>query len=108
MNDPRGSIWRKWDLHIHTPDSIYHNFTDTDPWERFLRELEQLPSEFKVIGINRKDFDNGLVLKKKIEESDVIINVSGTSIAGIWTRKKRKDIYLSRVIVTRKIRTSKL
>jgi hypothetical protein len=19
MNDPRGSIWRKWDLHVHTP-----------------------------------------------------------------------------------------
>ena len=21
MNDPRGSIWRKWDLHVHTPSS---------------------------------------------------------------------------------------
>lgn len=21
MNSPRGSIWRKWDLHIHTPAS---------------------------------------------------------------------------------------
>lgn len=21
MNDPRGSIWRKWDLHCHTPSS---------------------------------------------------------------------------------------
>jgi hypothetical protein len=21
MNDPRGSIWRQWDLHIHTPAS---------------------------------------------------------------------------------------
>ena len=25
MNDPRGSVWRKWDLHIHTPASF--NFT---------------------------------------------------------------------------------
>jgi len=25
MNDPRGSIWRKWDLHIHTPYSILNN-----------------------------------------------------------------------------------
>ncbi|HKB69121.1 MAG TPA: hypothetical protein VKC61_24990 [Pyrinomonadaceae bacterium] len=23
MNDPRGSIWRKWDLHIHTPASFH-------------------------------------------------------------------------------------
>ena len=22
MNDPRGSIWRKWDLHFHTPASF--------------------------------------------------------------------------------------
>ena len=21
MNDPRGSLWRKWDLHLHTPSS---------------------------------------------------------------------------------------
>jgi len=22
MNDPRGSVWRKWDLHLHTPSSV--------------------------------------------------------------------------------------
>jgi exonuclease SbcC len=26
MNDPRGSLWRKWDLHFHTPSSFdYQN-----------------------------------------------------------------------------------
>ena len=25
MNDPRGSIWRKWDLHVHTPASFHWN-----------------------------------------------------------------------------------
>src|SRR5690242_18674570 len=25
MNDPRGSVWRKWDLHIHTPESFHWN-----------------------------------------------------------------------------------
>jgi hypothetical protein len=25
MNDPRGSVWRKWDLHIHTPASFHWN-----------------------------------------------------------------------------------
>jgi hypothetical protein len=59
MNDPRGSIWRKWDLHIHTPMSIYHNYADADPWERFIQELEQLPAEFKVIGINDYIFLEG-------------------------------------------------
>src|SRR6266566_4204636 len=26
MNDPRGSVWRKWDLHVHTPESLVHEF----------------------------------------------------------------------------------
>jgi hypothetical protein len=50
MNDPRGSLWRKWDLHVHTPDSLVHNYSGPDPWDRFLSEIEALPPEFKVIG----------------------------------------------------------
>ncbi len=23
MNDPKGSVWRKWDMHIHTPASFH-------------------------------------------------------------------------------------
>ena len=26
MNDPRGSLWRKWDLHVHTPYSIVQGY----------------------------------------------------------------------------------
>ena len=59
MNDPRGSIWRKWDLHVHTPASIFHNYSDPDRWERFIQELEQLPPEFKVIGVNDYLFLDG-------------------------------------------------
>ncbi len=56
---PRGSEWRKWDLHVHTPDSIFHGYTGPDAWERFIREIEQLPPEFKVIGINDYIFLDG-------------------------------------------------
>lgn len=59
MNDPRGSIWRKWDLHVHTPASIINNYTGDDPWERFIQEIEQLPPEFKVIGVNDYLFLDG-------------------------------------------------
>ena len=61
MNDPRGSIWRKWDLHIHTPSSIINEYGgDTEPiWERFLKDLESLPPQFKVIGINDYIFLDG-------------------------------------------------
>lgn len=53
MNDPKGSVWRKWDLHVHTPSSIIQHYRgDTDEnWERFFRDLEALPLEFKVIGL---------------------------------------------------------
>jgi hypothetical protein len=46
----RGSEWRKWDLHVHTPLSICQNYGgDTEAvWEKFISDLENLPSEFRV------------------------------------------------------------
>jgi len=56
-----GSNWWKWDLHVHTPLSIYQNYGgDTrDSWEKFITDLESLPEEFKVIGINDYLFLDG-------------------------------------------------
>lgn len=48
-----GSVWRRWDLHVHTPES--HTATygpPEDAWERFISELEALPDELTVVGIN--------------------------------------------------------
>jgi len=59
VNDPKGSLWRKWDLHVHTPESIVHNYGGAHPWEKFIQELENLPPEFKVIGINDYLFLDG-------------------------------------------------
>lgn len=61
MNYARGLLWRKWDLHVHTPDSIDHNYSGTreEQWNRFLQELEELPAELKVIGINDYIFLDG-------------------------------------------------
>jgi hypothetical protein len=59
MNDPRGSIWRKWDLHVHTPESLVHHYDGADPWPQFIDELDNLPAEFKVIGINDYIFLDG-------------------------------------------------
>ena len=54
MNYPQGSIWRKWDLHVHTPDSVYHEYgaQNEEVWQKFISDLEHLPPEFKVVGIN--------------------------------------------------------
>ena len=56
---PRGSEWRIWDLHVHTPESIEHNYAGPDPWDRYLTELSQLPADIKVIGVNDYWFLDG-------------------------------------------------
>jgi hypothetical protein len=59
MKDPRGSTWRKWDLHVHTPASLIHHYPGADPWPAFLDDLEHLPAEFKVLGIHDYLFLDG-------------------------------------------------
>lgn len=59
MHDPRGSVWRKWDLHIHTPDSLVQSYGGADAWDKFIEALAKLPPEFKVLGINDYIFLDG-------------------------------------------------
>jgi ABC-type lipoprotein export system ATPase subunit len=70
-NNISGSIWKKWDLHVHTPESFVHNYPGEKEiaWEVFLSDLEKLPSEFKVLGINDYCLVDGYerVLKAKLE-----------------------------------------
>lgn len=57
---PRGSEWAKWDLHIHTPKSIVNGYGNSENvWEEFLKDLEALPDDFKVLGINDYLFLDG-------------------------------------------------
>lgn len=72
-NDPAGSTWKKWDLHVHTPSSIVHNYpgaNQNDAWEAFLQDLETLPPEFKAVGINDYIFIDGYerARKAKLEQ----------------------------------------
>lgn len=57
----RGSTWKKWDLHVHTPESLFHNYPGEKDaaWEAFLVDLEALPREFKTLGINDYLFVDG-------------------------------------------------
>ncbi|MDP2129232.1 MAG: AAA family ATPase [Pseudohongiella sp.] len=67
-----GSTWKRWDLHIHTPESFYHNYPGDreEAWAAFLDDIEKLPSEFKVIGINDYVLVDGYerILKAKREQ----------------------------------------
>lgn len=45
---PRGSEWRKWDLHVHTPESVlYNEFTN---WNEYVVKLESI-EDIAVLGI---------------------------------------------------------
>lgn len=49
MDYPQGSMWRRWDLHVHTPDSVLR--THHPSWSEFLAKLEAAPSEICAIGL---------------------------------------------------------
>lgn len=59
MATPLGSHWNRWDLHVHTPDSLMHGYPGPDPWAKFFDGLRALPPEIKVVGINDYLFISG-------------------------------------------------
>lgn len=61
MAYPGGSTWGKWDLHVHTPDSLVQDYGGGTKavWEKFFQDIESLPPEFKVLGINDYIFLDG-------------------------------------------------
>src|SRR5215472_16642691 len=51
---PKGSEWRKWDLHVHSPLSILNNqypklLDGSADWEAFVSKIESL--DIAVLGI---------------------------------------------------------
>jgi hypothetical protein len=46
MNFPRGSEWRKWDLHLHSPATLLNNqfagATPDEKWEKYVAHLETI------------------------------------------------------------------
>jgi energy-coupling factor transporter ATP-binding protein EcfA2 len=52
---PKGSEWRKWDLHVHTPSSVLNNnqFPGSSPdekWQNFYQALSEV-QDVSVVGI---------------------------------------------------------
>lgn len=74
----RGSEWRIWDLHVHTPLSIENNYgcaNDEEGWNKFITALEQLPSDIKVLGINDYLFIDGYKKVKAYKDSGRLTNI---------------------------------
>jgi len=101
INNARGSEWRKWDLHIHTPNSLSNNYKATasdDVWEKFIKDLEALPCEFKVLGINDYLFIDGYkkILEYKqqgrLQNIDLILPVIELRLAKFCGNRQLKRI----------------
>lgn len=53
--NPRGALWNRWDLHVHTPASYEQEFGDRHnpaTWDRYFDSLANLPRDIAVLGIN--------------------------------------------------------
>lgn len=100
MANNRGSEWRKWDLHVHTPMSIENNYGGDTPeiWEKYIDALEHLPTEIKVIGINDYLFIDGyrkvLEFKSKgrLQNIELILPVVEFRLAKFCGNEKFKRI----------------
>jgi energy-coupling factor transporter ATP-binding protein EcfA2 len=66
-HDPRGSEWRKWDLHVHTPASVLNNAFGAD-WDTYVKTLFTIliRKGISVVGIT--DYFNIDGYKKLSEE----------------------------------------
>lgn len=48
----RGSEWRRWEPHIHTPGTVLNNqFGDADPWDTYLDTLEAATPTIEAIAV---------------------------------------------------------
>ena len=48
----RGSLWNRWEPHVHAPGTVVNNqFTGADSWERYLLALETSTPSIRAVGI---------------------------------------------------------
>ncbi len=48
----RGSEWKRWEPHIHTPGTILNNqFGGGNPWETYLTTLEGISPKIETIAV---------------------------------------------------------
>ncbi|OBT23446.1 hypothetical protein A9263_10270 [Vibrio cyclitrophicus] len=85
MHCSKGSSWRKWDLHIHTPDSILNNQFGAD-WDNYVKSLfkKAIKEDIRAIGITdyflptgyiklRKEYlENQLKMKELFSDEEIL------------------------------------
>lgn len=90
MNTERGSIWRKWDLHVHTPASVLNNGFGSD-WDIYVQNLFKtlIAKSISVVGITDYFTIDGY---KKIQEEYLADNAKLKTLFSDEEIVKIKDI----------------
>ena len=66
-NYPRGSEWRKWDLHVHTPVSYENHFSR---WDTYIKKLKEKAIEHGVEAVGITDYFSVNGYEKLLDECE--------------------------------------
>lgn len=99
----KGSEWRKWDLHIHTPKSIVQHYggDSKTAWDAFVKKLASLPPEIKAIAVNDYLFCDGYeyLLTRKVEIPNIELIIPNiefrlNTFSGTANNSKRHNFHV--------------
>ena len=52
LESKQGSLWHRWDLHLHTPGTALNNqYRGANPWEDFLKAIETSNPPIRALGV---------------------------------------------------------
>jgi len=100
---PKGSEWRKWDLHIHTPKSIVQQYGGDNKaaWDAFIQKLASLPAEVEAVAVNDYLFCDGYehLLTRKDEIPNIKLIIPGiefrlNTFSGTSNNSKRHNFHV--------------
>ena len=72
-DNSRGSEWRRWDLHVHSPESFLRS--QKPDWNKFIVALESAPEEIKAIAITDYGTIDGYKKVKAEKDSGRLKNI---------------------------------
>lgn len=76
MNNSKGSLWRKWDLHIHTPETAKNDqFSGSDAaekWINYINDINCNGKDIEAVGVTDYfSVENYFKFKNKLEQGDI-------------------------------------
>ncbi|MFT4761420.1 MAG: exonuclease SbcC [Paraglaciecola sp.] len=73
----KGSKWRKWDLHVHTPISTHQNYggDKSENWDKYVKQIEDLTNPYSVMGVNDYFTIEGYKKLIKFQEKGKLQNI---------------------------------